>query len=285
MIEIFGLLWFASHLEDTTHSDSGNTSQAPSTDETWKDRAKTLLDIRATSPNDCWEKMYQKDVYARARVMKATRLLLPHLKPGELVLDVGCYTQEAHKYLPYDIKYQGLDVEKFHKDTVVVDLNQGFEPRPAEGIICLETLEHLVNPSLTIKSILESLAPEGVCIVSLPNEATIFHRIRALSGTPDAECFAPRGKHLHLPSLNQARLFLGQYFHIESEIYYIAPSGCGSRQEWIGRLLKLVPDCVHQWLADSWPSLFARGFIFKLQKRVKPPQENPLGVDEVKVGI
>ena len=124
-------------------------------DETWKERAKTLLNLTDTgSKEDPFFRMYQKDPYARARVMKATRLLLPHLKPGELVLDVGCYTQEAHKYLPYDIKYQGLDGEKFHKDTVIVDLNQGFEPRLAKGIICLETLEHLINPSLTVKSIL-----------------------------------------------------------------------------------------------------------------------------------
>lgn len=209
--------------------------------------------------------MYHRDPYARARVMKATRLVLPYLKPGDTVLDVGCYTQEAKKYLPYDVKYVGLDGEKFHKDTIVVDLNTGFEPQRVKAVVCLETLEHLVNPSLCLESIQKSLPDSGgICILSLPNEATLFHRLRALLGTVDGECFAKQGKHLHLPSLSQARQFLRQYFHIERETYYISPSGCGSRQEWIGRLLRLVPDCVHQWLADSWPSLFARGWIFTL---------------------
>ena len=223
--------------------------------------------------------MYKRDRYARDRVMKAARLLLPHLKDNDVVLDVGCFTQEAKKYYPPWVKYVGIDEKQYHRDTKVVDLNGGFEPISAKGVLCLETLEHLVNPTLCLKAILASLAPGGICIVSLPNEATLFHRLRALWGTPDGECFAQRGKHLHLPSLSQARQFLGQQFHIEQEMYYISPSGCGSRQQWIGKVLKLIPDGVHQWLADSWPSLFARGFIFKLtpgnNSHQSPEQSQP----------
>lgn len=215
--------------------------------------------------------MYRKDLYARDRVMKSARLLLPYLsqidaKP-DTILDVGCFTWEARKYFPRAINYIGIDQKKFHAKTQVVDLNHGFTPIPCNHALCLETLEHLVDPGDTLDSLYNSLSDNGILVVSLPNEATLFHRIRALFGMVDAECFSPEGKHLHLPSLSQSRIFLSGKFHIEKEVYYISPSGCGSRQPIIGKLLAYIPDWVHQKLADLRPSLFARGFIFLLKKK------------------
>lgn len=211
--------------------------------------------------------MYRKDLYARDRVMKSARLLLPYLKDTDTVLDVGCFTWEARKYYPRSINYIGLDSAKYHAKTTVVDLNHGFEPVPCNHALCLETLEHLIDPEDTLSSLYKSLDDSGVLVVSLPNESTLFHRIRCLYGTVDAQCFASEGKHLHLPSLKQCRAFLSTQFEIVCEKYYIAPNACGSSQEWIGRILSLIPDGVHQWLADLKPSLFARGFIFLLKKK------------------
>lgn len=210
--------------------------------------------------------MYSLDHYARDRVMKAARLLLPYLKDNDLILDIGCFTQEARKYYPPWIKYLGIDQAQYHKDTKVVDLNHGFEPIPASHALCLETLEHLVNPGDTLESIYNSLPDHGVLVVSVPNEATIFHRIRCLCGTVDAGCFEGSGKHLHLPSLKQSRKFVSTHFEIVSELYYISPSACNSAQEWLGKILQLIPEGVHQFLADKCPSLFARGFIFLCRK-------------------
>ena len=197
--------------------------------------------------------------------MKSARLLLPFLVDGDTILDVGCYTQEAKKYYPPWVKYVGVDEAKYHKDTQVVDLNNLTELPKVNHALCLETLEHLTTPQAVLLSIRSSLLENGRLVVSLPNENTLFHRLRSLAGTADAECFSERGKHLHLPSLRQSRDLLAKYFQIERELYYISPSADGSRQAWIGRVLKLIPDGVHQWLADSWPSLFARGFIFLLK--------------------
>jgi len=205
--------------------------------------------------------------------MKSARLLLPYLTDNDLVLDVGCYTQEAKKYFPPWIKYLGVDQAQYHKDTKVVDLNHGFEPIPCSHALCLETLEHLLDPLDTLKSIAKSLSDTGILVVSLPNENTLFHRIRALFGMADANCFSGEGKHLHLPSLRQSRAFLSDTFQIEKELYYISPTACGSQQEWIGKLLHILPDSFHQFLADRFPSLFARGFIFLLRKHI-PTQPN-----------
>ena len=214
--------------------------------------------------------MYRRDRYARDRVMKSARLLLPYLKDTDTVLDVGCFTHEAHKYFPRAVKYLGIDEKAYHKETKVLGLHHGFEPIAASHALCLETLEHLLDPMDTLRSIFLSLPVGGFLVVSLPNEATIFHRIRSLLGTVDAECFSGEGKHLHLPSLKQARAFLkkSQGFELLKELYYISPSACGSNAAFLGRILTLIPDRIHQFLADKFPSLFSRGFIFLLKKRI-----------------
>ena len=219
--------------------------------------------------------MYERDRYARDRVMKAARLLLPFLKDNDTILDVGCFTQEARKYYPPWIKYLGIDQAQYHRDTKVVNLNHGFEPIPCAHALCLETLEHLIDPGDTLESIYNSLPDHGVLVVSVPNEATLFHRIRCLFGIVDAGCFEGSGKHLHLPNLAQARRFVSKRFHIVSELYYISPSACNSGQAWVGRILGLIPDGVHQWLADRLPSLFARGFIFLLKKTIPAVTTEP----------
>ncbi len=219
--------------------------------------------------------MYKRDKYARDRVMKSARLLLPYLNPDDknpsTILDVGCFTQEARKYFPRAVKYIGIDEKAYHKTTKVMNLHHGFEPIACNLALCLETLEHLLDPLDTLEAIDKSLSDEGYLVVSLPNEATLFHRLRGLFGLVDGECFSSEGKHLHLPSLEQSRQFLGKVFLIQEELHYISPSAIGSRQKWMAYLLTLIPDVIHQWLADTWPSLFARGFIFLLKKRTLEP--------------
>ena len=221
--------------------------------------------------DDLWKDMYRRDKYARDRVMKSARLLLPYLKDTDTVLDVGCFTHEARKYFPRAVKYIGIDQKAYHRDTKVVDLNHGFEPIECSHALCLETLEHLLDPMDTVQSILASLLPGGYFVLSLPNESTAFHRIRSLLGTVDADCFSGEGKHLHLPSLRQSRAFLRniQGLELQRELYYISPSACGSQGilgSLFGVVLSVIPDCIHQYLADRFPSLFARGFIFLLRK-------------------
>ena len=223
--------------------------------------------------------MYVKDKYARDRVMKSARLLLPYLsqddKNPSTILDVGCFTWEARKYFPRNTKYIGIDQKAYHKETRVMDLNHGFEPIPCQHALCLETLEHLLDPADTLKSILESIQKDGYLVVSLPNESTLFHRARCLLGVVDAGCFQGEGKHLHLPSLSQSRKFFCSLgIEIVKEHYYISPTACNSSSQWMGRILSLIPDIIHYFLAYRFPSLFARGFIFLLKK--KPiPDNNP----------
>lgn len=241
----------------------------------WKENRDKLLNITESNVDDCWRGMYHRDVYARARVMKATRSLLPYIKKGQTVLDIGCFTQEARKYLPSDVGYKGIDGKSYHKDSIVMDLDELGELPSWDHVVCLETLEHLVNPSLLLTKLAQASLAHSYLVFSLPNEATLFHRLRCLLGTVDAECFSGSGKHLHLPSLRQSRDLLQTHFVIEKEMYYISPSGCGSRNPWVGRILSAIPDSLHQWLADLCPSLFARGFIFLCKPVDSPKPQDP----------
>lgn len=253
---LFGRTFFARHQEATTWAGSGATSPSD-----------------FTAEYSVWQDMYRKDRYARDRVMKSARMLLPYLKDTDTILDVGCFTHEARKYFPRTINYIGIDQKKYHPKTQVADLNHGFTPISCHHALCLETLEHLLDPEDTLQSILDSVQPGGIVVISLPNETTLFHRIRSLLGVVDMECFSPQGKHLHLPSLKQSRAFLSKKLQVHTERFYISPSAYGSKQVWVGQILKALPDSFHQFLADKFPSLFARGFIFLCTRHGEKPQE------------
>ena len=210
---------------------------------------------------DFWPTLHS-DPYALARLRKSCELL--DAKPGMSVLDVGCHQGEARQFLK-DVEYQGLDALTGHD--IDGELDPGYGLGQWDRILCLEVLEHLNYPRKTLASIAFHLKKDGVAVISLPNEATLFHRLRSLLGVVDAECFSESGKHLHLPSLKQCVSFLESNLQIVSKHYYIAPTAAGSRQAWLGAILRIIPDSIHQLLADFFPSMFARGFIFVCKKK------------------
>ena len=216
---------------------------------------------------DNWPDM-ENDPDAQARIKKSIELL--DAKESMTVLDIGCHKQEAYQYLPDGVKYYGVNDTVLVPNTIRLDIDGGFTmPLQFDRILCLEVLEHMECPYGTLQAIRKCLKDDGVLVVSLPNEATLFHRLRCLFGTVDQECFNFPGKHLHLPSLKQCRKFLSEQFKIDGESYYITMLATKSKQEAImSVLLKAMPKPLYRFLSDFLPSFFARGFIFKLRKRL-----------------
>lgn len=215
---------------------------------------------------DNWPGM-EDDPDAQARIKKACEML--ECDPYMNVLDLGCHKQEARGYLPGKCFYIGIDQQALVSGTIVMDFDGEFEyPEKVERVLCLEVLEHLKYPGETLQSISQILEDDGIAVVSLPNEASLFHRLRCLLGVVDQECFSSCGKHLHLPSLGQCREFLSKIFSIEEEDYYISKEARGTRQPILQLILKILPNPLYMLLANCLPSLFARGFIFKLKKRL-----------------
>ena len=215
---------------------------------------------------DNWPGM-ENDPDAQARIKKACDML--DAKDGMKILDIGCHKQEALAYLPPKAFYTGINDTVLVPGTVRMNIDGGFRlDQKADRILCLEVLEHLECPLGTLEAIQSVLQDDGVLVVSLPNEATLFHRIRCLLGIVDQECFVYGGKHLHLPSLSQSRAFLRKEFQIVEEAYYISHCALGTRQEIVANLIRVLPKQFLELLANVLPSLFARGFIFKLKKKL-----------------
>lgn len=221
----------------------------------------------------CWfGQMYEEDKYAKQRILTYAKLITPYLKRGSRLLDIGCYTAELYEHLPKDIEYCGLDfdeealkiamskgvmVKKVRFDEEPINLNTKFDV-----IVAAEIIEHLKNPEALLEQAKRLLSEDGLILVSLPNECTIYHRIMALFGKGIDMYAFKLYKHLHLPTISQSRNFIKGYFGIIKEVYYVSASGKGSRWECLGKFTSRIPDRVWLGLAKIWPGLFARGAIF-----------------------
>ncbi len=67
------------------------------------------------------------------------------------------------------------DVEK-------LDLGAEFEGQQFDVILCLDVLEHLVEPGAVLKKLQELLAPNGVVVASIPNVTHAAVRLQLLRG-------------------------------------------------------------------------------------------------------
>lgn len=218
--------------------------------------------------------MYLNDKYVRKRFEYYKELLQPYLKKGLKVLDIGCYTADLLNVLPKDIDYYGVDGDKAALEIAKsrgakvyeVDLEAQEIPLLDEKfdvVIATEVLEHLKDPQRLIKQILTLTKEGGIVLLSLPNECTIFHRIKVIFGLGiDGTGFEPH-YHLHFPTLKQNDDFIEKYFCILKKKYWIH-AGLGGT---FGILVSKIPDGFWLALAAISPSLFARGVIYLCQNR------------------
>lgn len=109
----------------------------------------------------------------------------------------------------------------------------------------MEVLEHLQNPQEMVDNIKKLLAPGGRVVISLPNECTIWHRIKMLLGWGvDSTGFAS-WYHMHFPTLKQNDRFISRHFNILQKRYW-----CYGLPQFF--------RCM--------PGLFARGVIYECNR-------------------
>ncbi len=227
--------------------------------------------------------MFRDDPYVRKRFALYYDFLADHLRDGVRILDVGGYMGDMLTLLDRnfqgDYAYhlvdgdeaalavaakRGARTARMAFDTE--DLDAHFPGQTFDIILCTEVLEHLMDPHRHLAKIRDLLADDGVCVVSLPNENTLFHRIMSLAGLGVDQCAFELYKHVHLPTIAQSRRFVAGYFFIEREEYYINVGMKGSRGSWLGSVLQLFPDRMWEALGRHLPGLFARGTVFRLVK-------------------
>jgi SAM-dependent methyltransferase len=107
----------------------------------------------------------------RMRFRKATRLA--RVFPGAAVLDIGARDGGLRRYLPTDVRYQGIDIapEFARADVLIQDISKGipFPDATYDFAFIIEVLEHVPNPFGTLREIHRVLRPHGILIVSVPN--------------------------------------------------------------------------------------------------------------------
>jgi SAM-dependent methyltransferase len=209
-----------------------------------------------------------RDKYARIRFEICLKLLSTYIKNYPKVLDIGCYTADLLKLLPVSVDYYGIDsdenalkiahergakISKIDLENEEIPLDQKFDI-----IIITELLEHLKDPEKLILQIKHLLKENGVVLISLPNECTLYHRLKVLIGKGiDGTGFSPH-YHLHFPTIKQNVEFLEKHFKILKKGYWYH-LGVGGKLE---KLISKIPDRFWKILANLYPSLFARGGVY-----------------------
>lgn len=125
----------------------------------------------------------------RMRFLKATSLA--QVRPGSAVLDIGSRNGDLRKYLPPDVKYQGLDIApEFAAPNILIhDITSGL-PFPDESfdyVFMVEVLEHTPTAYDTAGEIRRVLRPGGTWLVSVPNPYHVKEIIWNLLHVPDRQ--------------------------------------------------------------------------------------------------
>lgn len=156
--------------------------------------------------------------------------------------------------------------------TVVADLNR---ETPAldgtfEVIVCADVLEHLVEPLEVLNGLTQWLAPAGAVVISVPNVAHLWIRLRLLTGGFD---YADRGildrTHLRFFTARSLRAFLDEaglaiqrFTATPVPLYQVLPPRW--HQPWLAPVHGLSA-----WTARRLPRLLGYQFIV-LAERCRP---------------
>lgn len=220
--------------------------------------------------------------------------------PGHCVIDVGCGSglltdfckSQGNQVIGIDITSQVKTTRTRSLDVVQGDIEQVF-PFPDETFslaICIEVVEHLLQPDRMLGEIYRVLKPGGILILSTPNYAYWVLRVLYLFGqlpvglpgrhykglfrrVSDSYPLPWRDPHIRFFSPSIIKRFLNEYgFQIESiRASFVAfPSGLAPYLPFVfGLPLRVVGKLIGNltYLGDIFPSLLAAGLFVKAIKR------------------
>lgn len=134
------------------------------------------------------------------------------LGKGRRILDVGCGSGRIHPFLAdrfteiCGVDYAGpaLDAAAKRGTTVATaDLNQGrlpYEDAHFDAVVCLEVVEHLLDPRVVLREVRRVLRPGGRLVLSTPNVQFWGQLLRIVRGFGPKTSGDPEGLdggHIH----------------------------------------------------------------------------------------
>jgi len=116
---------------------------------------------------------------------------LARVPAGAAVLEIGCRDGGLRRYLPADVRYQGMDIapEFAASDILIRDVSDGlpFPDASFDHVFCIEVLEHVPNPYGALTEIRRVLKGDGVLVLSVPNPYHVKELIWNLLRIPDRQ--------------------------------------------------------------------------------------------------
>jgi len=218
---------------------------------------------------------YEIDPINKRRFNLLISMLSSYLKAGTTVLDIGCGTAYLKTVLPPNISYTGVDnneeaiayANARSAHIIKADINGIIPVEQNYDIIILSAiLEHLPEPEKLVKQVKDMLKAGGIVLINLPNEHTLWHRIKIMFGKGiDPNTLIGHGIHLHFPTIRQSIIFTSKHFEIIDKKFFLSPGGQ------LEPILSKIPKRLLDFLANHWPSLFASEVIFLCQKKEEQP--------------
>ncbi|MCS6965659.1 MAG: class I SAM-dependent methyltransferase [Candidatus Kapabacteria bacterium] len=111
-------------------------------------------------------------------------------------------------------------------------LTELFEPERYDAALLLEVIEHIVHTQVLLRSLWRCLRPGGFVVVTTPNVAHLWWRLRALLGHP------PRGEGYHVRFFTYALLCRELHtagFRIEREAHATSTFGLNAIRVLLGK--------------------------------------------------
>jgi SAM-dependent methyltransferase len=210
-------------------------------------------------------------------------LLATYTPPEGRYLDVGCgdgrtagsYLRRAGRYTGVDVSASAVDRARSQGfDAVRIDdpADLPFEPGQFDMAVCLETLEHLVDPLAAVREMGRLLQPGGLLVATVPN--VVYWRRRldfALIGrwNPLGDRLSIeqpwRDPHLRFftPSTLRRMVETGGFQIVEAGGHWGGLLVDVPGRQRFSRSRTADPDAVrrssrlYEWLENRWPALLA----------------------------
>jgi SAM-dependent methyltransferase len=154
---------------------------------------------RASASSGELREFYRDRRNWRNRGEESTRLrraaALARIAERSSVLDIGCRDGGLRRFLPPNIRYQGIEITpEFEAPEILIqNISEGipFPDSSFDAAFCIEVLEHVLDPFTVVREIHRVLRPNGVLVISVPNPYHFKEILWNLLRIPD------RQGHLH----------------------------------------------------------------------------------------
>ncbi len=198
-------------------------------------------------------------------------------RPPSRVLDLGCadgrfgelLRQQGHTVIGVDlVKHEGV-AERLD-DFVEADLDRGLPDAVGTGydvVVAADVLEHTVAPDDVLRSLHDVLAPGGAVLVSIPNFAHWYPRIRVATGRFDYDRrgILDAGHVRFFTRASAARLFGATGFRIADHETAGLPVEVAERGGAAPAGLTRYVAAVDRLGVRAWPTMFGYQFLYDLR--------------------